>query len=173
MKKCNLIISSVLSAGMLTIGSAGIAYAYGGPDGPGGPGGAPCGPGEFRNHHRGPDSEARKERMNYMMNRLELDQQQREAIKKIRDEQMAKMRTKRDEMKKIREAIREQAFAEKYDAAKVRELADAKAKLMSDMMVERMETMNRIRQLLTEQQEARMKEMKAQMMQRRPPNSYR
>jgi Spy/CpxP family protein refolding chaperone len=169
MKKYNSSFSSVLAATMLMIGTTGIAYAYDGPKGHGGP----CGPDQFRDHHRGPDNDARKDRMNYMMNRLELDQQQREAIKKIRDEQMAKMRTKMDEMKKIREAMREQAFAEKYDAAKVRELADAKAKLMSDMMVERMETMNRIRQLLTEQQEARMEQMKARMMQRRPPNSYR
>lgn len=172
MKKCNLIISNVLAAGMLTIGSAGIAYAYGGPEGPGGPGG-PCGPGEYRDHHRGPNSEARKERMKYMMNRLELDRQQRDAIRKIRDEQGEKMQARMEEMKKIRDAMREQALAEEYDAAKVRELADAKAKLMSDMMVERMETMNRIRQLLTEQQKARMEEMKSRMMQRRPANSNR
>ena len=38
---------------------------------------------------------------------------------------------------------------------------------MSDMMVERMATMDLIRKQLTEQQAARMEKMKAQMMQRR------
>jgi Spy/CpxP family protein refolding chaperone len=109
--------------------------------------------------------------MAYMMNRLELDRQQRDAIRKIRDEQDKKMQAKMDEMKVIRNAMREQARAEKYDAAKVRELADAQAKLMSDMMVERMESMNLIQQQLTEQQAARMEEMKARMMEYRSGKS--
>jgi len=159
MKKHNLIISSFLAATMLTIGSAGVVHAYGGPyAGPGaGPNDGPC------DRHR----EAHSSRMMYMMNQLELDRKQREAIDKIRDEQDKKMQAKMDEMKKIRNAMREQAMAEKYDAAKVRELADAQAKLMSDMMVERMATMDLIRKQLTEQQAARMEQMKAQMMQRR------
>jgi len=159
MKKQNLIISSFLAVTMLTIGSTGVVHAYGGPyAGPGaGPMDGPC------DHHR----EAQSSRMMYMMNRLELDRKQREAIDKIRDEQDKKMQAKMDEMKEIRNAMREQAMAEKYDAAKVRELADAQAKLMSDMMVERMATMDLIRKQLTEQQAARMEQMKAQMMQRR------
>jgi Spy/CpxP family protein refolding chaperone len=166
MKKNNLIISSILAATMLTIGSAGVVHAYGGPNagpnaGPNsGPMNGPCG------HQR----ESQSDRMAYMMNRLELDRKQRDAIKKIRDEQDKQMQAKMDEMKKIRKEMREQAMAEKYDAAKVRELADTQAKLMSDMMVERMATMDRIRKLLTEQQAARMEQMKAQMMQNRPDN---
>jgi len=159
MKKHNLIISSILAATMLTIGSAGVVHAYGGPNaGPNaGPMNGPCG------HPR----EAQSDRMAYMMKRLELDRQQRDAITQIREEQDKKMQVKMDEMKKIRNAMREQAMAEEYDAAKVRELADAQAKLMSDMMVERMATMDQIRKQLTEQQAARMEQMKAQMMERR------
>jgi len=174
MKKQNLIISSFLAATMLTIGSVGVVHAYGGPnagatDGPmGGPMGGPMhGPMNRPCDH---PREAQSDRMAYMMKMLELDRKQRDAIKKIREEQDKKMEAKMDEMKKIRNAMREQAMAEKYDAAKVRELADAQAKLMSDMMVERMATMDLIRKQLTEQQAARMEQMKAQMMQRRSGN---
>lgn len=151
MNKGNLIISSVLAASMLSICSAGVAYAYGGADGPG----------KHCDHQRGDLREACHQRMMHMKKQSELYRQQYEAIKKIRDEHDKKMQVKEDEMLKIRNAMREQARAEEYDAAKVRELADAQAKLISDMMVERMETMNRIRQLLAEQQAARMEEMKA------------
>jgi len=167
MKKYNLMINSILAGIMLTLGATGVVHAYGGPGGPGGPGGAS----EFCPHHREVNSDERNARMAYMMNRLELDRQQRDAIRKIRDEQDKKMQAKMDEMKVIRNAMREQARAEKYDAAKVRELADAQAKLMSDMMVERMESMNLIQQQLTEQQAARMEEMKARMMEYRSGKS--
>jgi Spy/CpxP family protein refolding chaperone len=168
MKKHNLIISSILAGGMLTIGAAGSVHAYDGPPG-GGPGyGAPGygGPGYYE-HRREEHHAQREARMAYMMNQLELDRKQREAISKIKDEEAKKTKAKMDEMLKIRDAMREQARAEKYDAAKVRELADAQAKLMSDMMVERMDTMNRIREQLTKDQEARMEQMKAKMMERR------
>lgn len=172
MKKRNLIISSILAGSMLAIGAAGSVYAYDGPSG-GGPGyhgpgyGGPGYGGPGYGHHREDYRPQREARMAHMMNQLELDRKQREAISKIRDEQAKKTEAKMDEMLKIREAMREQAHAEKYDAAKVRELADAQAKLMSDMMVERVETMNRIREQLTKDQEARMEQMRKQMMERR------
>jgi Spy/CpxP family protein refolding chaperone len=163
MKKSNLIISSVLAASMLTIGSAGIVHAYGGP------GGGP----EYCEHHRSVHRAEHDDRMTFMMNQLDLDRQQRDAISKIKDEQAKKTEARMDEMMKIRNAMREQARAEKYDAAKVRELADAQAKLMADMMVERVETMNRIREQLTKDQAARMEQMKARMMERRSLNDVR
>jgi len=173
MKKRNLIISSILAGSMLAIGAAGSVYAYDGPsgggpafDGPGYDGPGYGGPG-FYGHHREDYRAQHEARMAYMMNQMELDRKQREAISKIREEQAKKTKAKMDEMLKIREAMREQAHAEKYDAAKVRELADAQAKLMSDMMVERVETMNRIREQLTKDQEARMQQMRKQMMERR------
>jgi Spy/CpxP family protein refolding chaperone len=163
MKKRNLIISSILAGSMLTIGTVGIVHAY---DGSGG------GP-EYFERHRQEYRAQHDARMAYMANQLELDQKQREAISKIRDEQDKKTKAKMDEMLKIRDAMREQARAEKYDAAKVRELADAQAKLMSDMMVERVETMNRIREQLTKDQAARMEQMRSQMMERRSANDGR
>lgn len=157
MKKSNLIISSILACGMLTICTAGIVHAYDGP------GGEP----EYFERHRQEYRAQHDARMAYMANQLELDQKQREAISKIREEQDKKTKAKMDEMLKIRDAMREQARAEKYDAAKVRELADAQAKLMADLMVERVETMNRIREQLSKDQAARMEQMKAQMLERR------
>lgn len=155
MKKRNLIISSILAAGMLT---AGGAHAYGG------------GKGEFCDKH--PRGGARAERMDYMMDRLDMSSQQRDAVYKIREEEEKKVAAKRDELRKLREAMREQSRAEKYDDAKVRELADAQAKIMSDIMVIHAESMKRMRDQLSADQEARVKQMKEQMKARREQRGY-
>ena len=135
MKKRNWVIGSVLAGTLLT---AGVVYAGGGCGGPGsGHGGSEGG--------RGGD-------MKHLVERLDLNKEQRQSVWKIMDEQRDKMRDKRGDMFDIHKALREAATADNYDAAKVRQLADSKAKLMADMLVERTETMNRIRKLLTAEQ---------------------
>lgn len=157
MKKPNMIFSSILLSSLLSFAAAGVAYAYGG------------GPGKnYGMHHRG----AGPDRMAYMMSQLELNEKQRAAMSKIRDEQKQKMRAKREEMMELQNKMREQMRAEEYDDKKVRELADAQAKLISDMMVLRAEGMNRIREQLTADQEARIKQMKEQMKARRQERGY-
>jgi Spy/CpxP family protein refolding chaperone len=98
--------------------------------------------------------------MMHMMNTLDLTAEQREAIRKIKNDTREQMGAKRDEMFEIRKALREQGRAETYDAAKVRELADAKAKIMADMTVQRVKTMHQIRKELTPEQIKQLNEMK-------------
>ncbi len=140
MKKRNLIISSILAGSIFTIGVVGIAHACNGPGGHGG-------------HQRGGE-------MMPMMRMFDLTMEQREAIRNIKTKQREQMRVTRDEMKNIQRALFEQTSTEYYDATKVRELADVKAKLMADMIVKRSETMNRIRKELTPEQAAKMDSMK-------------
>ncbi len=132
MKKRNWIIGSVLAGTLLT---AGAVYAGGG--GCGGPGGFEGGRGD---------------KMMHMVQKLDLTKEQRQAIWAIMDEQRDKMRDKRDDMFELRKALKEATTSDNYDAVKVRQLADTKAKMMSDMIVERTETMNRIRKVLTAEQ---------------------
>ena len=135
MKKRNWVIGSVLAGTLLT---AGAVYAGGGCGGPG------FGPGGFEGGRGG--------NMMRMVEQLDLTKEQRQAVWAIMDEQRNKMRDKRADMVDIRKALHEAATSANYDATKVRELADTKAKMMSDMMVERTETMNRIRKVLTAEQ---------------------
>lgn len=138
MKKRNWIIASLLAG---TIGVAGMAHACGGPGG------------HFRGDHRNAP-------MMQIMKNLDLSKEQRQAIRDIRNESRDQMEEKRDEMTDIRKALREQARADTYDAAKVRELANAKSLIMSDMTVQRIETMNRVRKQLTPEQVAELDSFK-------------
>ncbi len=138
MKKRNLIIASLLAG---TIGITGAAHACGGHDG------------HNRSDHKG-------DRMMHVMKKLDLSKEQRQAVREIKNETRDQMESKRDDMKDIRKALRDQARAETYDATKVRELADAKARIMADMTVQRIETMQRIRKELTAEQLDKLNDMK-------------
>lgn len=141
MKKRNLIIGSILAG---TIGVAGLAQACGGPGG------------NFRGAHKGHGGE----RMMHVMKKLDLSAEQRNAVRTIKRDSRDQMQAKRDEMQDIRQALQKQASAETYDAAKVRELADAKAKIMVDITVQRIETMQKVRKQLTAEQLAKFDDMK-------------
>ena len=136
MKTRNWIIGSILAGSMLSLGAMGVANACGGPGGQG-----------------------RGDRMMHVMQQLDLTKDQRQAIRSIKDEQRDQMRANRDAMMDIRKSLREQVHAANYDAVKVRELADAKAKIMADMTVQRSATMHRIRQQLTAEQQAKLDNM--------------
>lgn len=136
MKKRNWIISTVLAGSLLSVGAMGVASACGGPgEGFGG-----------RGHG---------DKMMHMVEKLDLSKAQRTSIWKIMDEQRDKMRGNREAMYDIHKSLREAAGAENYDQDKVRELANKKASRMSDMIVQRTQTMNQIRQLLNEEQVAK------------------
>lgn len=134
MKKSNWIIASIVAG---AIGVAGVAQAGGGPG---------C---NFRGDQRG-------DGMMHMMKKLDLTlnltKEQRQAVRNIKKDTRDKVEDKRDEMFDIRKELHEQATAENYDAAKVQKLADTKAKLMSELAVQRVETMQRIRKELTAEQ---------------------
>lgn len=130
MKKRNWIIASVVAG---AIGVAGVAQACGGPGG------------HFRDDYR-------DDSMMYMMKKLDLTKEQRQAVRSIKKDMRNKMEAKRDEMFDIRKELHDQVNSENYDAAKVRKLADAKAKIMSDLAVQKIETMQRIRKELTAEQ---------------------
>lgn len=141
MKKRNLVIGSILAGSILTIGTAGLVHACGSPGG------------HYYGEHRGG-------KMMHVMKKLDLTTEQHKTIRNIKDEQREKMSAKRDEMMDIRKELRQQVRADNYDAGKVRELADAKAKIMADMTVKRIETMNRIRKELTPEQVAKLDSFK-------------
>jgi len=142
MKKRNLIIASVLAG---TIGIAGAAHAFGGHDR-----GDRC---DYKSEHRG-------DRMKYVLKELDLSDEQRQSVREIKKQNREQMQASREQMMEIRKELREASSANNYDAAKVRELADKKAKLMADMTVKRAEIMQRIRNELTPEQQKEFAEMK-------------
>jgi len=139
MKKRNLIIASVLAGSLFSVAAVGAANACNSKGG-------------HRDGHGG--------KMMHMMKKLDLTEKQSETIRSIKKEQKEKMQSTRAKMKEIRKSLQEQSKAENFDAAKVRELADTKAKLMADMTVMRTETMHRIRKELTPEQVDKFDSMK-------------
>lgn len=133
MKKRNWIIASILAG---TLSLAGVAHACGGP----------------RGHFRG-------DQVMHVIEKLDLTQEQRQAVRNIKNESRDQMDAKRDEMFEMRKALRKQSNAETYNTKKVRELANSKASIMADMIVQRLEIMSRIRNLLNEEQREKMNDI--------------
>lgn len=140
MKKSNLIIAGIMAGAM---GVAGITHASGYGD-------------RDRCEHKG----EYRSGMKHVMKELDLTKEQRESLREIKKESREQMKNNREQMREIRKQLHEEASSEKYDASKVREIADKKAKLMSDMLVKKMESMQRIRKELTPEQRKEFDEMK-------------
>ncbi|MDR2220370.1 MAG: Spy/CpxP family protein refolding chaperone [Methylobacillus sp.] len=89
---------------------------------------------------------------------LKLTDEQKSQIKDIREKQKSQFEDRRKELRETKKALREAARAEKYDAAKVNELANKQAKLMADATVQRIETMRRIHDVLTPEQKQKLED---------------
>jgi Spy/CpxP family protein refolding chaperone len=139
MKKTKLMLTGMLVSTMAITGLAGTAYA--------------C---KMSKHERG-------DKVMYMMENLNLSQEQKKAITEIRDQHRQTMRSKRDEMKSIRMSLWEQARAKEFNEVRIRELAESKAKLSSEMTVSRMKMRHQIQQQLSEAQIDKMQDMMASM----------
>lgn len=142
MKKRNVVISSILAGSILTISAVGLTHACSGADG----------------RHSG--GMQRGDKMMHMMKKLDLTEKQEKTISAIKDKQHEQMNVNKEAMKTIRKALHEQAKSNDFNESKVTELANAKAKIMVDMTIKRMETMNRIRKELTPEQIAKMDSFK-------------
>lgn len=138
MKNRNLIIASILVS---SLGVAGVAHACGGQKG------------EHKEGRRG-------DQMVHVLKKLDLTKEQSQAIHNIKNESRDQMQAQRDQMNEIRKALREQGSAKTFDANKVRELADAKAKIMADMTVQRIQSLYQIRKQLTPEQLEKFDNMK-------------
>ncbi|MDR2875929.1 MAG: Spy/CpxP family protein refolding chaperone [Methylobacillus sp.] len=89
---------------------------------------------------------------------LKLTDAQKSQIKNIREKQKTQFEDRRKEMRETQKALMEAARADKYDAAKVRELANKQGKLIADATVQRIETMRQIHAVLTPEQKQKLEE---------------
>lgn len=132
MKKKAFWVTGTLAATLLITSAA---FACGGPGGM-----------SFGGHH------GQGQKMMKMVDRLDLNDEQRDAVWEIMDEQRDAMRDKRDDASDNRKALRTATMSDNYDETEVRALADNMAKDMSDMIVQRSTAMQRIRSLLNQEQ---------------------
>jgi Spy/CpxP family protein refolding chaperone len=147
MKRRNWMIGSLALATTLSLGGIGLAQACGGP-------------GMMGGHHRDGG-------MRFVMYKLDLNDDQEQAIKQLFEEQKDRAQAKRDEMRDIRQALRKQIQSTSYDPNQVRQLAEQQAAIKTELTVQRADTMHRVRQQLTAEQIAKLDEMVERRMERR------
>jgi Spy/CpxP family protein refolding chaperone len=68
----------------------------------------------------------------------------------------------RDQIRDGHKAMRDLVTSDSYSLDQVRTLADQQAKLSADLTVARIDSMHRIRQVLTPEQQTKLAEMRAQ-----------
>ncbi len=146
MKRRNWMIGSLALATTLSLGGIGLAQACGGP-------------GMMGGHHRDGG-------MRFVMYKLDLNDDQKQAIKQLFEEQKDRAQAKRDEMRDIRQALRKQVQSTSYDPNKVRELAEQQAAIKTELTVQRADTMHKVREQLSAEQIARLDEMIERRMDR-------
>ena len=153
MKKRSLVIAGALVASLAVAAVAGAAGAHG----PGGFGAGFDGPPGMTfgglDHH-GP------RHFHGLIRALDLSEDQRDKIFDIVHGQVRAARDKMKELRKGHDALHEVAAADSFDARKVRELADAQASTIADLIVMRTETFNKIHGLLTPEQQKKLAELK-------------
>lgn len=102
----------------------------------------------------------------HMLNRLDLNEAQQAEVKRIMEESRDAALQQRQVMRDNRKALHELATTNAYDPSRVRTLADAQAQLQADMIVARAETMHRVHQVLTPEQQAQWNTLREQRQQK-------
>ncbi len=148
MNKRKQTIAALLSAGILGLGAAGtvIASPWGGDHG------------QHCERHEGRQGGY----MHGIFKRLDLTEAQQDQLFQIRHEQRPAVREKLKELRNNRQTLRELATADEYDAGKVRTAAEQQAKIRTDLIVMRTETMHKMLQVLTPEQKQKLAQMRQQ-----------
>lgn len=139
------------------VGRGGDARGPGGPDRPGGPGGpggrrgGPGGPGGF-----GP----------MMFERLDLTSDQRDRVRQIMDSHRDEQRALGDRAMKAHDALQD-AVTSTFDEGAIRARAADVAAVDADMAVAQARVFGEVYQLLTTEQQEKLKKLQAEMKQRR------
>jgi protein CpxP len=87
---------------------------------------------------------------------LGLTEAQRDQIFKIRHDQAPEMRERMKAVRRAHEELRQSAKATPFDRDRAHQLADAEAKAVAQIAFMRVETMSRIRAVLTDAQRAKL-----------------
>ncbi len=99
-------------------------------------------------------------RMEYMIERLELNEEQEKQVRSIRDSYHPKVEALRDKMRDNRKQLRETMHADTIDQAKVKQLAQQIGDLKTDKIILRAQMRNEFHKVLTKEQLEKMKNSK-------------
>jgi periplasmic protein CpxP/Spy len=145
-RNIRLLFARFSIAGFMALALAGVAFAQSGA--------APAqrmeGPGamSMRSGHGGMHGHG--------LRRLGLTEAQQDQIFKIYHDQAPEMRERMKAVRRAHQELRQSAKATPFDRDRARQLADAEAKAVAQIAFMRVETMSRVRAVLTEAQRAKL-----------------
>lgn len=151
------VLGSLLAGSLIAAGATGIAQAR--PDGD-------CMKGdrmERMAYHQGHKDGAPFGRM---FKRLDLTEAQQTEVTRILQEGREAGQQRRQALRDNRQALHELATGSAYDPQRVRALADEQGRLQADMIVARTETLHRMHQVLTPEQQAEWNTLREQRQQK-------
>ena len=152
--------ATILALTTLGFAASSTAMPYG--NGPG-----DCG----RGMHRGNPAAMQENDPGFMIDRmtrrLDLTPEQSKQVETIVKETQQQMNDARKNIKENRKKLHELMQQDEYNEADIRKIADELGELKSDMIVLRSQQMHKIREILTEEQRARMNDMRERMVRRR------
>lgn len=156
MKRRNLILTTLLVGSLAAGGYATASQA-----------------GSYCKHRDG----GHAERMNYgkdrhdpvkhLMRQVDLSEGQQAEIKAIVESSRESNKLAREQMRDSRKAMHDLATSDSYNIEQVRILADQQAKLSADLTVARIDSMHRVQQVLTPDQQNKLSELRAQRKDRK------
>lgn len=151
MKRRNLILTTLLVSSLAAGSYATVSQA-----------------GSYCKHRDG----AHAERMNYgerhhdpvkrLMRQVDLSESQQSEIKAIVESSRDSTKVARDQIRDSHKAMRDLVTSDSYSLDQVRTLADQQAKLSADLTVARIDSMHRIQQVLTPEQQTKLAGIRAQ-----------
>ena len=146
MHKGNIILVSLLAGGLAVAGVT-AASPFGG-----------CDRG-YRSEQMG-FGHHRFDPVQRMMRHIDVSDEQEAQIRAIVEEGRAEATEQRAALREARQALRDLATGSDYDADRVRELAEQQAQIRADMTVARVDTMHRVYQVLTPEQQAELADLR-------------
>ncbi len=100
------------------------------------------------------------------LHRLDLTDEQKASVKALFESHRDAMQAERDTLREARQALRLETQSETFNESAIRELSVKVHAIETDMAVARASLHNQILQLLTDEQQAELKEMRAERQER-------
>jgi len=157
MKRRNLILTTLLAGSLASVSFAGISQAS-----------------PFCNDRHGAHAERMgygnkhdRDPMKYLMRNVDLTEAQQTEIKTIIETNQKGSEEVRKQLRDSHQALHDLATSADYSLDRARALADQQAKLEADQIVARIDTMHRVHQVLTPEQQTKMKAAREQRMEKR------
>jgi len=97
-----------------------------------------------------------------LVQELDLSEQQEDGIDALMQQKRRQMRDTKKAIRNGRQALRDAAVAEPYNAVQVRELAESQGRLKTDMMLMRIDIQRQVRALLTDEQRTELDALRAE-----------